>query len=93
EENNNFTIFPNPNSGTFNLAFTSSTGGTSPLKGGQRGVIEIFNSLGQQIHSQQINSTDGNINETISKNNLNSGIYFVRLWNGNNYSEQEMIIN
>ncbi|MBP8915223.1 MAG: FG-GAP repeat protein, partial [Chitinophagales bacterium] len=42
EENNNFTIFPNPNSGTFNLAFTSSTGGTSPLKGGQRGVIEIF---------------------------------------------------
>jgi hypothetical protein len=55
-------------------------------------MLEIFNSLGQQIHSQQINSTDGNINETISINNLSSGIYFVRLGNGNVYSEQKLII-
>jgi hypothetical protein len=94
EENNNFTIYPNPNTGTFNLIFTSSTGGTSPLKGGPRGVttLQIFNSLGQQIHSQQINSTGGNINETISINNLSSGIYFVRLGNENHYSEQKLII-
>ena len=94
EENNNFTIYPNPNTGTFNLIFTSSTGGTSPLKGGPRGVttLEIFNSLGQQIHSQQINSPDGNINETISVNNLSSGIYFVRLGNGTIYSQQKLII-
>ena len=94
EENNNFTIFPNPNNGTFNLVFNVPIGGISPLKGGPRGVItlQIFNSLGQQIHSQQINSSDGNINQTISINNLSSGIYIIRLNTGINYSDQKLII-
>ncbi len=93
-ENNNFTIFPNPNNGTFNLVFNSQFGGASPLEGGPRGVttLEIFNSLGQLIYSKQIHSADGNINETITIDNLSSGIYFVRLSNGNNYSEQKLII-
>ena len=94
EENNNFTIFPNPNNGTFNLVFNVPIGGISPLKGGPRGVItlQIFNSLGQQIHSQQINSPEGNINETISIDNLSSGIYIIRLNNGINYSDQKFMI-
>ncbi|MBK7035666.1 MAG: T9SS type A sorting domain-containing protein [Bacteroidetes bacterium] len=95
EENNNFTIFPNPNTGTFNLVYNVPTGAISPLEGGPRGVmtmLEIFNSLNQQIYSQQINSPDGNINETISINNLSSGIYFVRIGNGNVYSQQKLII-
>jgi hypothetical protein len=93
--NSNFTIFPNPNNGTFNLVCNSPLGALFPLKGGPRGVmtmLEIFNSLGQQIHSQQINSPDGNITETISINNLSSGIYFVRLNSGNLFSEQKLII-
>ncbi len=92
--NSNFTIFPNPNNGTFNLVFNSQFGATSLFEGGLRGMIslQIFNSLGQQIYSQQINSPDGNINETISINNLSNGIYFVRLNNGINYSEQKLII-
>ena len=94
EENNNFTIFPNPNNGTFNLVFNVPIGGISPLKGGPRGVItlQIFNSLSQQIHSQQINSPEGNINETISIDNLSSGIYIIRLNNGINYSDQKFMI-
>ncbi len=94
EENNNFTIYPNPNNGTFNLAYNVPNGGVSPLEGGPRGVmlLEIFNSLGQQIHSQQINSHDENINETISINNLSSGIYFIRINIGINYSMQKLII-
>ena len=93
--NSNFTIFPNPNNGTFKLVCNSPHGALSPLQGGPRGVIislEIFNSLNQQIHSQQINSPNGNINETISIPNLSSGIYFVKLKTGNNYSQQKLII-
>ena len=101
--NSDFTIFPNPNTGTFNVVYNVPTGATSPyggpwgpispLKGEPRGVtFQIFNSLGQQIHSQQINSPDGNINETITINNLSSGIYFVQLSNGTNYSQQKLII-
>ena len=55
-------------------------------------MLEIFNSLNQQIYSQQIHSPDGNINETISIDNLSSGIYFVRIGNGNVYSQQKLII-
>ena len=104
EENNNFTIFPNPNTGTFNLVYNVPTGATSPyggpwgpispLKGGPMGVttLEIFNSLGQQIHSQQINSCDGNINETISINNLSSGIYYIRMRTNDIHYEKKLII-
>ncbi|MBK7569124.1 MAG: T9SS type A sorting domain-containing protein [Bacteroidetes bacterium] len=83
EQNNNFTIFPNPNNGTFNLLYDCPTGSI---------YLTILNSLGQQIFYKQINSTNGIINETISINNLSSGIYFVKLYNENNYSEQKLII-
>ncbi|MFI5173150.1 MAG: T9SS type A sorting domain-containing protein, partial [Chitinophagales bacterium] len=59
---------------------------------------EVYNPLGQLIYSQNLNSSTGNINETISipedaaHNNLSSGIYFVRISNGHNYSQQKLII-
>ena len=102
--NSDFTIFPNPNTGTFNVVYNVPTGATSPyggpwgpispLKGGPMGVttLEIFNSLGQQIHSQQINSCDGNINETISINNLSSGIYYIRMRTNDIHYEKKLII-
>ncbi|MBK7035677.1 MAG: T9SS type A sorting domain-containing protein [Bacteroidetes bacterium] len=82
-------ISPNPNTGTFNLHYNAQIGGTSPLKGGPRGVtLQIFNSLGQQIYSQELISSNGNINETISLQNLSSGIYFVKI----NNVQQKLII-
>lgn len=89
---NTFTIFPNPNNGTFNLVYKFSRGATSPFGGPRGPSVEIYNSLGQLIYSQQINSPDGNINETISINNYSSGIYFIRINNGNYYSEQKLVI-
>ncbi|MFI5171671.1 MAG: FG-GAP-like repeat-containing protein, partial [Chitinophagales bacterium] len=38
-DDNSFSIYPNPNNGTFNIISNSSFGATSPLEGGQRGVI------------------------------------------------------
>ncbi|MBK7036795.1 MAG: T9SS type A sorting domain-containing protein [Bacteroidetes bacterium] len=42
----------------------------------------------QIIYSQQINTANGNINESISLHNLSSGIYFVRI----NNVQQKLII-
>ncbi len=85
----NITIFPNPNTGIFNLVYNFPFGAISPLQGGPRGVtLQIFNSLGQQIYSQELISSNGNINETISLHNLSSGIYFVRI----NNVQQKLII-
>ncbi len=90
ENDHNFTIFPNPNTGTFNLVFNSQFGAPFPFEGGLRGMmsLQIFNSLGQIIFTQQLNTPNGNINETISLQNLYSGIYFVRI----NNVQQKLII-
>jgi len=84
---NHFSVYPNPNNGTFTITSTLwHMCETNEIS------LEIFNSLGQQIYSQQIKSTNGEINETIDLNNITSGIYFVRVRDGNNYAEQKLII-
>ncbi|MFI5171673.1 MAG: MopE-related protein [Chitinophagales bacterium] len=87
-----FEIYPNPNSGTFNINYEAGT--TSPFEGGMRGMtsLEIYNSLSQLIYSQQINSSNGNINEIISIDNLSSGIYIINIQSANNIYEQKLII-
>ncbi|MFI5173017.1 MAG: T9SS type A sorting domain-containing protein, partial [Chitinophagales bacterium] len=61
-------------------------------------IIEIYNSLGQIIYSQNIHSSNGNINETISisegscGNNLTSGIYIVQISDSESIMEQILII-
>ena len=87
-----FKISPNPNNGTFEIS-VQNLASASPFEGGLRGMsVEIFNSLGQIIYSQQINSSDNNFIETISLDNISSGIYFVRVGDGINYGEQKLII-
>jgi len=88
--NNEITIFPNPSAGTFTITINTLASANSPI-GGQRGLF-IYNSLGQLIYSKQLNSPDGNVNETISLDHLSSGIYFVQLHNDQFYSEQKLII-
>ncbi|MFI5172937.1 MAG: T9SS type A sorting domain-containing protein, partial [Chitinophagales bacterium] len=79
-DENSFSIYPNPNDGTFTLSFQSLSG-LSTLNGTQEGVhlLQVYNSLGELIHSQNINSISGNVNETISIENLSSGVYFLKM--------------
>ena len=90
-DQSNFTIFPNPNNGTFYISVLSA-----PLRSlreaNQSCVLEIFNSLGQIIFTQQINTSNGNINETISIQNPSSGVYFIIIYSGNNSLSQNIII-
>ncbi len=79
--NNRITLYPSPNNGTFEITVPDSyqdlASAKSPL-GGNRGLF-IYNSLGQLIYSQQINSSDNNFTETISLDNISSGIYSVQI--------------
>ncbi|MBC8172793.1 MAG: T9SS type A sorting domain-containing protein, partial [Chitinophagales bacterium] len=92
--NTDLIIYPNPNNGTFNLSLITSIEATSPFEGGKRGMIslEIYNSLGQLMYAKQLNSTDGILNETIELNDVSSGIYIVRIMNGESQIEQKLII-
>jgi len=94
--NNSITIYPNPATNKFTI-----TGNGSPLERGgsarpdqsDGGVsVEIFNSIGQLIYATQINSPDGNINETIELKNIIPGIYFIHLMTEDHLHTQKLII-
>jgi hypothetical protein len=76
-----FSIFPNPNNGSFNISGSISN----------ETVIEIVNSLGQLIYTKKLNSLNY-FTAAISINNFVTGIYFVRLTNEVTITEQKMII-
>ena len=88
-----FNIYPNPNNGVFEISVQNLASASPFFEGGLRGMrVDLFNSLGQLIYTQQINSPDNNLSQTISLYNISSGIYFVRVGDGNNYAEQKLII-
>ncbi len=83
---NIFSIYPNPNNGTFEISVQNLASAKSPL-GGNRGLF-VYNSLGQLIYSEDLFSST----QTISLENISSGIYFVRVGDGNNFLEEKLII-
>ena len=63
-----FALFPNPNTGTFEIVVDPSVGTSN---------VEILNSLGQVIYTKEIVSS----NHTVELPSVEAGIYFVRLYN------------
>lgn len=77
-------ILPNPTMGTFTINFENKT----PLG---LTTLEIFNSLGQLIQSEQINNQTNTLRKQIDLT-VAKGIYTVRLTtNGNVYSQKLVV--
>lgn len=80
----NLSVIPNPNSGSFTINLNA----VNPLG---LTTLEIFNSLGQLIQSEQINNQSNTLRKQIELN-VAKGIYTVRLTtNGNVYSEKLIV--
>lgn len=78
--NNGLSIYPNPSKGNFTL---------SSLKTIIRGAVEIYNLIGEKIFEQNI------INESkmvINLQNVQSGIYIVKVVDGMKQSIQKLIV-
>ncbi|MFI5171107.1 MAG: T9SS type A sorting domain-containing protein [Chitinophagales bacterium] len=102
EDSQDFVIYPNPNNGTFTISASSAP--LLSLRETNDIILEVYNSFGQLIYSQNIctvhgilrascgYSSNGTINQSISIDNLSSGIYFVRVGDGVYYEEQKLII-
>ncbi|CAN5917097.1 hypothetical protein BH11BAC7_BH11BAC7_24440 [soil metagenome] len=75
----NVTIYPNPNEGQFTIQLPSVPQGTVK--------VELTNSLGQLIDSFIMTSTSKEINIST----LESGVYFVRVMEGNNISVHRVV--
>ena len=70
--NENFTVYPNPNNGSFNVSMISSN--TT-----DNAVVEIVNMMGQVVASYSVANNEGNISTEINNNDLMTGFYFVKV--------------
>jgi hypothetical protein len=87
-DENACSIYPNPNNGTFTIEANVTTQDfDSPET-----TIEIYNNLGQLIYSEKTNSQDGIVNEIISIGNAVSGIYLLKIKQGDYIAQSKIVI-
>lgn len=80
-QENSFSVFPNPNSGQFNISLGEPE---------EEATITILNSMGSVVLEKTIRST--NVAE-LNIESQPSGFYFVRITSGNNVRVQKIIKN
>lgn len=78
------TVVPNPNNGAFDLNMTSDVEFDTQ--------VEVYNTLGQLVHSQAVTLTLGQSTKRIELNNALAGIYFVRINTPTGRVESKMIV-
>jgi hypothetical protein len=77
---NSFLLLPNPSPGNFIIAFEKTIG---------KGNIEIFNTLGECVFTEDISNESG---KQINLKNIPQGIYFVNVSDGEKYHSQKIVI-
>ncbi|GGD07388.1 zinc-dependent metalloprotease [Hyunsoonleella pacifica] len=82
---NEFTIFPNPNSGSFSIK-------AKALHSYKNLNIEIFNLSGQLVYTEFIPETTF-LNKNVTTLGLQSGMYFLRITDKNASFSEKIIIN
>ncbi len=76
---NEFSIFPNPSNGNFRIDYDSTIGNID---------VEIFSTIGQKVFEKQ------NISDNIiSTNNLQKGVYLLKITNDSKSIVKKIVIN
>lgn len=70
-EINEVSIYPNPSNTEFNIGFSNKTAG--------KVNIEFYNAQGKLVKSNQLNGTVGKNLAIVSVENLNKGMYFIKI--------------
>lgn len=81
-ELNEIGVYPNPNNGTFNVQFTPSS---------EKVNVTVFDLRGRVIYDKQF-SNNGLFSETIQLNNVESGIYLVKIQDGSRKITKRIIV-
>ena len=82
--NSNFTIYPNPNNGEFTVSLSN------PIS--DKIDIELYDMNGRRIFERSFTATQ-NFNGLIRLDNVQSGVYLVRVNDGTNSMTKRLIIN
>ena len=78
-----FSIYPNPNNGTFNVEFNAEERGDV--------TIAVYDMRGRQIFKKQTLAPGGVFSDTISLN-AESGVYLVNIGHGGKTTSKKIII-
>jgi hypothetical protein len=74
QASNNLWVYPNPNTGQFNVRFYNQTGEAATLK--------VFNGLGQVVYTQNLSLGVAYSNTVVNLGNVPAGVYIVKIMNG-----------
>lgn len=80
----NLNLFPNPTTGTFNLNYTISES--------QNIKVSIYNTLGELVYIETLNTTAGNVNHQLNLEHLQQGNYSVVVSFKNNSISKKLTI-
>lgn len=79
----NFTLYPNPNNGNFNIQFTSTSG--NEIK------VNVHDIRGREIYSKSY-TNNGLFNENLQLNNVQSGVYLVTVEDGSIKETKKIVV-
>jgi len=80
----NFTVYPNPNDGTFTIDYSSAS--SSNL------TIKLYNATGAIVANWSFENTSGKLYETVTTENLAAGMYILTLSDGFNSYTNKLVI-
>ena len=83
----NFTVYPNPSNGTFNISFTPESNG--------KVEIALYDLRGRAINNYIFDdvAASSTFNKQLEYNYIDSGMYFLVIKNGNKVSTKKIIKN
>lgn len=81
---NTFSLYPNPNTGEFNLVFNESLSGSATIK--------IVTATGKVLFNSNVIITRNSQIESFNLSDLNSGLYFIKVETNNGTQVQKLII-
>jgi hypothetical protein len=79
---NNFSLYPNPNKGSFTIEFKELTGSYS---------VEVFDVSGQTIYENNYDQSAG-LTQTINLQNTATGVYFINIKTENGLVTKKLVI-
>lgn len=82
---NAITVYPNPNDGTFTLAFDTPEAAV--------GTIEVFNVFGQVVFTEQVTGVTGVYTKQLDLREYGAGIYTVVLTSGKERSAERIVVH
>jgi len=84
-ENNDVTVYPNPNNGKFSINFNTAIAGNASIK--------LYDITGKLVMSQNQNVEVGNVELSVEMNGYAAGVYMLHLNQGNVTKVVKVVIN